>query len=528
MSGKPVVAIVGIGCENATFSPQLTELVDFHTSDTEEHMKNLYTKMVSVSKGQKLDLTNSIPPMNDDFSKLKLRYACRYRAMPGGVISKEAYSAIKASLIQSLNKIKDEEGTISGVWLDYHGAMNAQETDDVEGELSVIVRDIVGKECLICASFDLHGNFSEKMRAVINITTAYRTAPHVDVFETRVRALYLLMQAILSPASSPPVVAYLKVPLVVSGEMSNTAYEPCKTIYGAVLEEADADSSIIDASILIGYCWADEPRSGCSVLVTHREADSKSGMEHAKRIANEIWSRRSEFVFPVPSGNVEWCIDEAVSLSKSGSSSLTIISDSGDNPTAGGVGDTPTFVRQFVQNYKQFPLKTLVQGPVDKPAVSTCLKHTVGETITLPSLGAVVDTRNEEPLKEAEFIIRYCHQSVTEYDFNYEGMTYQTTMPPTVILSPVSSPNVEVVVCSSRKPLHYFADFEQLQRPLKGSSYDLLVIKIGYLVPDLEAVSTKNLLALSPGAVYADLPTLKYERLPRPFYPKDPDMEWST
>ena len=526
MNSRPVVAIVGIGCENATFSPQLTELEDFHTSETEEDMMKTYLKITSVTKGQKLDLTGSIPPMDDDFSKLKLRYVCRYRAMPGGVISKVAFETIKTNLSNNLIKIRDEEQqNISGVWLDYHGAMNAEGEDDAEGELSSIVREIVGEDCVLCASFDLHGNFSIRMQKSINITTAYRTAPHIDVFETRVRALHLLQKSVVS--STKPTVTYIKVPLVVSGEMSNTSFEPSKTIYTTVLHEADDEKEIIDASILVGYCWADEPRSGCSVLVTHKSSDHDIGLKHATRIANSIWSKRSEFVFPVESGNVEWCIDKAVSLFDQKKSSLTIISDSGDNPTAGGVGDTPTFVRQFVHKYKNFPLKTLVQGPVDKEAVFHCLALSVGDRVEVPSLGAVVKSTYEEPVRNTEFIIRYCHRSETEYLFNYEGLSYQTTMPPSVVLSPVSSPNVDIVVCSTRKPLHYYSDFEQLQRPLKDSVFDLLIIKIGYLVPDLEAVATTNLLALSPGAVYADLPTLKYDRLPRPFYPKDVNMEWS-
>ena len=60
-----------------------------------------------------------------------------------------------------------------------------------------------------------------------------------------------------------------------------------------------------------------------------------------------------------------------------------------------------------------------------------------------------------------------------------------------------------------------------------GHRHALLVVKIGYLVPDLERLASSNLLALSPGAVYADVPNIKYTRVRRPIFPQDPEMEWA-
>ncbi|MCB0032071.1 MAG: M81 family metallopeptidase, partial [Anaerolineales bacterium] len=48
-------------------------------------------------------------------------------------------------------------------------------------------------DCLISASMDLHGNISARFVAAIDMLTAYRTAPHVDVLETREKACRMLM-----------------------------------------------------------------------------------------------------------------------------------------------------------------------------------------------------------------------------------------------------------------------------------------------------------------------------------------------
>ena len=54
-----------------------------------------------------------------------------------------------------------------------------------------------------------------------------------------------------------------------------------------------------------------------------------------------------------------------------------------------------------------------------------------------------------------------------------------------------------------------------------------MVVKIGYLVPELKRLANKAYLALSPGAVNQDIVNLTYKRINRPCYPLDPDMSWS-
>ena len=471
-------------------------------------MASLYAPLTGAVSGAPLDLLGSIPPLPRDISSYnaKLRFACRFRAMPGGVISRPAYDQICNKLKNTLSAILSEEGRIDGVWLDLHGAMSAEGVSDVEGVLSSMVREIVGADSLLCASFDLHGNFSKQLASNVNITTAYRTAPHVDIPETRLRALYLLLSSL--ERGCAPKVEYIKVPLVVSGEMSSTAVEPCKTLYSEVLHTADGEKGILDASILVGYCWADEARSGCAVLVTYESGCEAEGSLHARRIASAIWTQRRGFCFPVPSGSIADCVNLAETHPHP-----CFISDSGDNPTAGGTGYMPDFLFYLLK--KEMPLKTLLQGPVvDAATVQKCVEGYEGGTEVVVVVAGV----------EVRVTVLYACGEEVRYPFEYEGVTHETVMPGVAVVRLVEVPAVDVVLCCARKPLHYHADFAQLKLSLEA--YQVVVIKIGYLVPDLAAIAASNLLALSPGAVYADLPTLQYKNLPRPFYPKDPDMTW--
>ena len=85
---------------------------------------------------------------------------------------------------------------------------------------------------------------------------------------------------------------------------------------------------------------------------------------------------------------------------------------------------------------------------------------------------------------------------------------------------------IYVTLTAARKPFHYEASFAQLGLDISAQGLSLLVVKMGYLVPDLERMCDLNLMALTPGAVYADLVTLEYRHVARPFYPRDPEMVW--
>jgi len=53
---------------------------------------------------------------------------------------------------------------------------------------------------------------------------------------------------------------------------------------------------------------------------------------------------------------------------------------------------------------------------------------------------------------------------------------------------------------------------------------DIVVVKIGYLVPELYNLRADWIMALTPGGVDQDLERLPYKRIKRPMFPLDKDM----
>jgi len=57
---------------------------------------------------------------------------------------------------------------------------------------------------------------------------------------------------------------------------------------------------------------------------------------------------------------------------------------------------------------------------------------------------------------------------------------------------------------------------------LRPETFDLIVVKSGYLSPEYKAIAGRALLALTPGDTNERLAELPYRRLPRPIFPLDP------
>ncbi|NBC66648.1 MAG: microcystin degradation protein MlrC, partial [Bacteroidetes bacterium] len=91
----------------------------------------------------------------------------------------------------------------------------------------------------------------------------------------------------------------------------------------------------------------------------------------------------------------------------------------------------------------------------------------------------------------------------------------------TEVVVKVGSANV--IVTKKRKPYHHESDFTNLG--LNPRETDIVVVKIGYLVPELYDMREDWIMALTPGGVDQDLLRLEYERIQRPMFPFDPNME---
>ena len=83
----------------------------------------------------------------------------------------------------------------------------------------------------------------------------------------------------------------------------------------------------------------------------------------------------------------------------------------------------------------------------------------------------------------------------------------------------IEAGRVSVILTSRRKPYHVIADFAALG--LNPHAADIVIVKIGYLEPELYDAAADWLLALTPGGVDQDLLRLGHHHLDGPVFPFD-------
>ena len=79
-----------------------------------------------------------------------------------------------------------------------HGAVYVEGMEDAEGDWISATRELVGPDCPISVSYDLHGNVSQRIIDAIDMFSTYRTAPHIDVEETMRRSVSMLVNSLQS------------------------------------------------------------------------------------------------------------------------------------------------------------------------------------------------------------------------------------------------------------------------------------------------------------------------------------------
>jgi microcystin degradation protein MlrC len=477
----PRIAIAGLAIESSTFSPALTDEAMFRARVGDD-VFSFYSFLDPDSSQRKR--ANWIPTL-------------RAHAIPGGAVTREAYESLVG---KTLTMLKDSL-PYDGLFFDIHGAMSVVGLDDPEGDFITRVREVVGYETIISTSMDLHGNVSKTLAQNSDIITCYRMAPHEDSRESDKRAVENLLDRIESGKGKPAYKAWIPVPILLPGEKTSTRVDPGKSLYAKVAPAADQEG-IVDAAIWIGYAWADEPRNHAVVMVT---GDDKAKVTStAESLANAFWEVRNEFEFIAPTATLKESLDLAIASDKH----PFMISDMGDNPTAGGAGDVTWTLAQILARpeFKSADGPSLIYASIPGPEfVEKAVAAGVGGTVS-GTAGAAVDARFSPPIQPTGTVT-----AIETGDASAE----------TEVVVKIGS--VSVIVTKKRKPYHRESDFTNLG--LNPSDSDIVVVKIGYLVPELYDMRADWIMATTPGGVDQDLERLEFKRINRPMFPFDRDME---
>ncbi|MGO4137478.1 M81 family metallopeptidase [Rhizobium brockwellii] len=463
------IAVGGIHTECSTYNPVLNEEKDFRVLRGEALLEAPYFAFLRDYDAEFLPTIHA-------------------RAIAGGPVSRTTYEAFKREFLERLKPMLP----LDGLYLAMHGAMYVEGMEDAEGDWISAARALVGKDCTVSASYDLHGNVTQRIIDALDIYSTYRTAPHIDVEETMRRSVSMLVKSLKT--GERPIVLWAPIPIVLPGERTSTVDEPAKSLY-EMLPGIDAIDGVWDASLMVGYVWADEPRATAAAIMTG--TDRTVLEREAKRLARAYWDVREDFVFGCETGSLEECVERAIASP----TAPVVLAESGDNPTGGGVGDRADVLAELIA---RGATGVVFAGIADKAATEACYAAGIGAELEL-SVGASLDTKGSKPVS-GRFTVKFLHE----------------TSDPSDRQAVVSVAGIDLVLSAKRRPYHNIVDFTRLG--LDPHRANIIVVKSGYLSPELAPLANPNLMALSTGVVDQFVERLPRLRKQHPTYPFDKDF----
>ncbi len=393
------IAIGGISHETSTFAKTRTTVADFTAGF------GLYrgTEILERFRGSNICAGGFIDGADQHgFEMVPLLWGFAY---PAGLITAEAYAALKKEFLDGLRREQAARGPLDGVLLDQHGAMVVEGIDDADGDFIEAVRAVVGPACSIVVTFDLHGNHTARRVAAATAICGFDTYPHIDMAERGREAADLIVATIRGEIA--PVMAFRSIPMFWSAPCQITAHPPMNEVLERV-HALEQRPGVLSVTIATGFPWADVPEMGASVIVV---ADRDAAL--AERTAAELhdW---------IDANRARWqraplSVTEALRQGEALGRFPILLADHADNTGGGAPGDSTEVLRTFID---QGLRDALLLYMVDPEVIALATAAGVGAEIDVLMGG------KSDPIQGPPVPMRVTVRAVSNGDFRYDGPMY--------------------------------------------------------------------------------------------------------
>jgi len=196
----------------------------------------------------------------------------------------------------------------------------------------------------IVVTLDLHANVTQAMADNANALIAFRTYPHIDMYERAWQGARLLERAMQGEVRPRTIIA--RRPMIYGLDRGRTQKGPMAELIarGEALEEA---GDALAVSICAGFSRANIRDVGPSVTVTVDMARGDArprGQAVAEAFMDHAWATRDYQSFTLLS------VAEAAARAKEGKAGdkPLVVADYTDNPGGGGYGDATAFLKGLI------------------------------------------------------------------------------------------------------------------------------------------------------------------------------------
>jgi microcystin degradation protein MlrC len=426
-------------------------------------------------------------------------------AMSGGKVEDATYQRLLHELLDGIVNA----GSLDGVLLALHGAMVTDSDDSPDTKTLRAVREVIGPDLPLVATYDLHANLTARMAEYANALVGFKTSPHIDQRDTGERGARV-MTAILQQGANPTM-AFVKIPMIVPASTHiHHLPGPFKRLQDAT-RELEQLPGVLSANVAAVQPWLDIDDMGFATVVV-TDDDAKRAETLACDLAQACWDERHAFmeIELVP-------IAEAIQLALTEPTGPVVLSDCADGTGAGSPGDATAVIAALLEADLDKPAYVFVR---DAESAATAIAAGAGATVSL-QVGGKIDHVFNQPVALTGTV-----EFAGPAAFRFGGGGYtgvEQDMGPSAV---VRTGNVYVLIVSNS----VMTVDPELYRAagLEPKNAQIVVVKshiqfrAGY-----DPIASRIILLDSPGMSSDHIAALPWQKVSRPIFPLDEGVSFS-
>ena len=420
-------------------------------------------------------------------------------APPSGAVEDAAFEYMSERICDAVAEGCD------AILLDLHGAMVTQSREDGEGELLRRVRALAPKTP-IGVSLDMHTNLYPAMVENCDVIAGYQTYPHIDLYETGMRAGKPILAMLEGKAR--PVMAWGNKPMLPHVMRQGSDDEPNKWLQQRC--RAMESEGALAASLFVGFPHADIREAGLSSVVV-ADADKMKAEGWRDELLDHAWKNREAFVYKIEP------LNESLARGKSmtGAGRPIVLLDHYDNSASGGTMDTMAVLGGVLDAGLDNVAVFAIHGP---QAVQEMIKAGIGATVTI-KLGGKYDLPSIKRRGESRTVSGVV-KLISNGQYRNKGPMSKGVlmdMGPTVVLD---TGKVEIVVISRHQEPNDLECFRSVGIDPASKKYLVLKSRVHWRAA-FRPIIGGEVECAGVGVCTSDYSMLDFRNVRRPVYPLD-------
>ena len=295
-------------------------------------------------------------------------------AWPSGPVEDKAFEYMAGRICDAVAKGCD------AILLDLHGAMVTESYEDGEGELLARVRKLA-PNTPIAVALDMHTNLYPAIVENSDVIAGYQTYPHVDVYETGMRAGKALFAMLEGKAK--PAMAWGQRAMLPHVMRQSSLDSPNREIQ-ARCRQMEKEGALC-ASLFVGFPHADILNAGLSAVVV-TDNDPALARRWCDELLDMAWDARAQWVYEVEP------LSKSFARAKAMDARPVVLLDHYDNAASGGTMDTMAVLAGILEAGLEDVAAFAVYDPaavveMQKAGLGARVTLQLGGRLDMPSLG---------------------------------------------------------------------------------------------------------------------------------------------